>query len=95
MIKRIYATNLMGISDAGLELLKAGELERSNLIWAERIAEENGLELDQVLREAHEAGERILRNGLEAELRRLAQEFGMSEEEVRADYEEMQKESGL
>ena len=95
MIERIYATKLMGISDADLGLLKAGELERSNLIWAERIAEENGLELDQVLREAHEAGERILRNGLKAELRRLAQEFGMSEEEVRADYEAGRREYSL
>ncbi len=69
MIKRIYASKLLGISDADLELLEIRELERSNLIQAERIAEEYGVAVDNVLREAEEIGERILRRGLKAELR--------------------------
>ncbi len=94
MIKRIYATRLMGISDADRGRLEAGDQERV-LIEAERIAEEYGIELDEVLREAQEIGERILREGLEPELRRFAQEFRISEEEAQAQYEAVLKESGL
>ncbi|MCH8815963.1 MAG: hypothetical protein IH957_12900 [Chloroflexi bacterium] len=94
MIERIYATRLLGVSNDDIRRLEADEYERA-MIELARIAEENGLELDQVVREAYEAGERILRNGLEAELRRLALEFGMSEEEVRADYEAGRREYAL
>ncbi len=94
MIRRIYATKLMGISDDDLGRLEAAEQERV-LIEAERIAEEYGVALDEVLREAREIGKRILRGGLKAELRRFAQEFGMSEEEVRADYEAWRREYAL
>ena len=52
MIKRIYATKLMGISDADLRRLEVSERERDARIQAERIAEENGLGIDEVLREA-------------------------------------------
>ena len=86
MTKRIYATNLMGISDDDVRRLEAAEYERA-LIEIGRIAEEYGVAVDEVLRQAEEIGERVLRGGLKAELRRFAQEFGMSEEEVRADYE--------
>lgn len=67
--------------------LEVDEQERAILIWAERIAEEFGVELDQVLRELQEVCERIERWGLQPELRRLAQELGMSEERVRALHE--------
>ena len=87
MIKRIYATKLMGISDADLRWLEIAEQERATLIQAERIAEEHDVAIDEVLREAQEIGERIEREGLEAELRRFAQDSGMSEEKARALYE--------
>ena len=89
MIKRIYATKLMGISDDDVRRLEVAEYERA-LIEVERIADEYGIEFDQVLREAQEAGERILSGGLKAELRRLAQELGMSEAELRAKYEALE-----
>ena len=92
MIERIYATKLMGISDAAARLLEVDEQERALLITAERIAEEYGVELDEVVRELQEVCERIRRWGLQPELRRLAQELGMSEERVRALHEaEMEK----
>ena len=72
MIKRIYATKLMGISDADLRRLEAGERERAVLIQMERIAEEQGIGIDEVVRQAQEIGERIEREGLKAELRRFA-----------------------
>lgn len=86
MIQRIYATKLMGISDDDLRRLEVAEQERA-LIEAERIAEEHDIGIDEVLRQAQEIGERILRGGLDAELRRFAQDYGMSEEEARARYE--------
>ena len=92
MIKRIYAANLMGISDADLGRLEVEEKERDMLIAAEQLAEEYGVELDQALRDLQEICERIERWGLQPELRRLAQELGMSEERVRALHEaEMEK----
>ena len=94
MIKRIYATKLLGISDDDVRRLEAAEYERA-LIEIRRIADEYGIEFDQVLREAQEIGERILRGGLKAELRRLAQELGISEEEARVQYEAVQQEYAL
>ena len=95
MIRRIYATKLLGIPDDAVRLLEVDEQERAVLITAERIAEEYGVEFDQVLRELKEVCERIRRWGLQPELRRLAQELSMSEERVRALYEAVQEESGL
>ena len=77
-----------------LRRLEASEHERA-LIEVERIADEYGIEFDQVLREAEEIGERILRGGLKAELRRFAQEFRISEEEARAQYEAVREERSL
>ena len=94
MIKRIYAAKLLGISDDNVRRLEAAEYERA-LIEIRRIADEYGIEFDQVLREAQEAGERILSGGLKAELRRLAQELGISEEEARVQYEAVQEEYAL
>ena len=95
MIQRTYATKLMGISDDDLRRLEIVEQERAALIEAERIAEEHGVGIDEVLHEARVIGERIRRGGLEAELRRFAQEHGMSEEEARAHYEAAEEECGL
>ena len=94
MIKRIYATKLMGISDDDVRRLEAAEHERA-LIEIGRIADEYGIEFDEVLRQAEEIGERVLRGGLKAELRRLAQELGISEEEARVQYEAVQQEYAL
>ena len=94
MIKRIYATKLLGISDDDVRRLEAAEYERA-LIEIRRIADEYGIELDEVLREAEEIGERVLRGGLKAELRRLAQELGISEEEARVQYKAVQQEYAL
>ena len=60
-----------------------------------RIADEYCIEFDEVLRQAEEIGERVLRGGLKAELRRLAQELGVSEEKVCALYEAELEEPGL
>ncbi len=84
----------MGFSEDNLRWLEFAEQERA-MIEAERIAEEYGIEIDEVLREAQEIGERIQREGLEPKLRRLAQELGMSEEKARALYEAEVKECGL
>ena len=51
MVKRIHATRLMGISDDDIKRFEVAEHERAP-IEAERIAEENGLGIDEVLREA-------------------------------------------
>ena len=94
MIKRIYATKLMGISDDDVRRLETAEHERT-LIELACFAEEHGVGIDVVMREVQEIGERVLRGGLAAELRRLAQELGTSEEVLRADYEAGRKECGL
>ena len=57
------------------------------MIQAERIAEEHGVAIDEVLRELQEIEERIQREGLEAELHRFARDSGMSDEKARALYE--------
>ena len=54
---------------------------------AERMAKEHGLDTQVVFRQCKETVERVERWGWEAELRRLAREFGVSDEQVRADYE--------
>ena len=94
MVKRIYATKLMGISDDDVRRLEVAEYERA-LIEIGRIADEYVIEFDEVLRQAEEIGERVLRGGLKAELRRLAQELGISEEEARVQYEAVQQEYAL
>jgi len=85
MIKRIYATKLIGMSDEDVRLLEATERERAAL-QAKRIAAEYRVGVDGVLRRAEEVGERILRGGLATELRRLARIHGMSEEDAHARY---------
>jgi hypothetical protein len=72
--------------------LEAAQWERDVVEIAERLAVEFDLPLDEVLREAHETGERIQRWGIDAELRRFARERGLSEDEVRAPYEAVRAE---
>jgi hypothetical protein len=54
---------------------------------ARRLAEAYKRDPEDVLRKLLETGERIARWGLDAELRRLANEHGINEDEVRARYE--------
>jgi len=55
---------------------------------AERLAREVGIPVDEALRDLRETRARIVRFGWDAELRRLAEELGQSEEETRAQIEE-------
>ena len=63
------------------------EEERELLRGAEWLAERYSLSLDEVLRSLRETSDRIDRWGLDAEVRRLAREWGKSEDEVRAELE--------
>ena len=55
---------------------------------AERLAKEYGLNPDDLLRDAQAMAERVQRWGFDEEIRRFAEESGLTEEEVRARYEE-------
>ncbi len=70
-----------------LERLEAIREGRAVYELVERIAERHGVAVDEVLRRAQEIGTRIERWGLDAELRRLARDHGLTEEEARARYE--------
>ncbi|MGH7489776.1 MAG: hypothetical protein ACREMY_29855 [bacterium] len=95
MVQRVYATRLMGISDAERRRLEIAEDERLVRVHARRIAEKYGVEVDKVVRRAREIGERVGRWGLDAELRRIAQAYGVEEEQVRARYEAALQDVGL
>ena len=70
-----------------LRRLEEAEWDQWMYREAERLAAQDGRSVDGVLRELEESGERIARWGIDAELRLIAQERGVSEDEVRADYE--------
>jgi len=67
-----------------LERLEQAESDRRLYREAERLAERSGRGVDQVLRQLREIGARIERWGWDAETRRLAREFQLNEEEMRA-----------
>jgi hypothetical protein len=69
-----------------LERLEQAEGERRVLRDAERLAERYGVGVDDVLREAGEIGQRVARWGVDAEVRRMAAEWGVSEDDVWARY---------
>ncbi len=72
-----------------LERLEALELEH----WiadriseeAKRMAKESGRDVEDIAAEMRDSADRILRYGMEAEIRLLAQELGKTEEEVRVE----------
>jgi hypothetical protein len=61
---------------------------------AERLAAKYNVDPDEVLQTIREINERVAVGGLDAELRHLAEEMGVSEEEARARYEEARREIG-
>ena len=54
---------------------------------ARRLAEESGRDVEETTIEFVESYQRIARYGMDAEVRRLAREFGMTQEEARAAFE--------
>ena len=72
-----------------LERMEQIELER----WiddrigeeAERMAKESGRGVEEITAELRQSAGRIMRFGLDAEIRSMAREFSMSEDEVRAE----------
>jgi HD-like signal output (HDOD) protein len=78
-----------------LARLEIAEQERVVYELAERIAERHGVPVDQVLHRAQEIGARVEHWGLDAELRRMARDHGLTEEDARARYEAVREEYGL
>jgi hypothetical protein len=72
-----------------LQRLEHVEYERQLYEYAERIAQKHGKAPDDVLRMMREIAARVERWGIEAEHRRLAHEYGISEEEVQQRYDEV------
>ena len=70
-----------------LQRLEALEGEQRLREVAERLATEFGVAPDDALRQLREVAARIERWGIDAELHRLAGDFGVSEVEVRARYQ--------
>jgi len=70
-----------------LHRLEALEREQRLREVGERMAEEFGLPVEETVRELREVAARIDRWGIDAELRRMAADFGESEVEVRSRYE--------
>lgn len=95
MVRRIYATRLMGISNDERRLLEIAEGQRAVLGQARRIAEKYGVEVDAVLRRIREIDQRIQRYGLAAELRRFAEAHNIGEDEARMRYEAARQEFAL
>ena len=73
--------------------LQAIEDEQHLIDCVLRLADRYGLAPEEVMRETRETAARVARSGHDAEIRRMAQEFGTSEEEMRAEVEaEVQQE---
>ncbi len=71
-----------------MERLEDASTEAVYWHWAQRLAEEWGRPAEQVFHHLLEIHERIERDGLDAEIHRIASESGHSEEKVREDFEE-------
>jgi hypothetical protein len=72
-----------------LRKLEEQEYERRFYVLAERIASKYGKDLDEILRLMREIERRVARWGIEGEHRRLALEYGMTDEEVERRYHEI------
>ncbi len=70
--------------------LELAEQERWVRREAERLSEELGVPADELVRQFWEMAERVQREGMDGALRWIAQEYDVSEEEVRAGYEAVQ-----
>jgi len=75
-----------------LRKLEAQEYERQLYAAAQHIARKYGEDLDAVVRSLREVTARIDRWGIEAEHRRVAQEYGITFEEVERRYGEIVRE---
>lgn len=71
-----------------IERLEAASSDAEYRYWGERLAEEFGLPNEWMYRELLAIHERIQRNGLDGEIRRIARESGHPEEQVWSDFEE-------
>ncbi len=67
--------------------LELAEQEREVYREAERLSEELGVPADELVRQFWEMAERVQREGMDAALRWIAHENGVSEDDVRAEYE--------
>jgi hypothetical protein len=72
-----------------LQRIEHVEYERQLYRWAERIAEKYDKPVDDALHLLYEIERRIARCGIEGEQRRLAQEYGLTIEEVERRYREV------
>ncbi len=68
-----------------LQRLEALEVEHRIYKEAERLVEQFGGEVEEHALELRAIWERVTRYGMDAEIRLLAQELGMTEDEVRAE----------
>ena len=71
-----------------IERLEVASSESIYRRWAEHFSEEWGIPAERLVREFIEIADRIERNGLDEEIRRIATKGGHSEEKVREDFEE-------
>ncbi len=77
---------------ARLQRLERAEGDRHARAVAERIAERHGLTVDVVWRMVEDIGRRVARWGIDGELKRMAVEYGWTEDEVRERYAEAVRE---
>lgn len=72
---------------ARLERLEVLEQQRELRRRAERIARDHNVPVEEVLLQLEEIAERIARDGLDAEIARMARELGKTEDDMRAEYD--------
>jgi uncharacterized protein YukE len=77
-----------------LRRLEAVEYEQQLLEQGRRLAETYSIDLDAAMRELRETSERVAKYGHDSEIRRLAQEYGKTEDEIRAQLDDIAKEYG-
>jgi hypothetical protein len=77
---------------ARLRRLEEGEWDQRLYREAERMAKQHGRDPDLVLRELQEIAERVQRWGVDAEVRRFADESGLSEDKARALFDSARRE---
>jgi len=78
--------------DSRLRRLEAIEEEQAIIAHAQRLAERHGLDVEAVMEDVRETAQRVARYGHDAEIRRLAQEFGKTEEDIRAQLDALMAE---
>lgn len=79
-------------NDQRLRRLEEATWERRLRVEAERMAARSGVDPEVMFRQLTEIADRVARWGMDAEISLIASEFGWSEEEARARYDEMRAE---